>query len=156
MKRSTIWVALGARCVKSVPEHCSGILAENHLTLIFPYPVGKMARLRNSDVPGQTGGVLKLHVWLMFTEASLDSLFGLQRSDCVPWKKWERHPSRTPGRSWGNPVVCHPRNTRRSPEHWAGWTVAPVLEMSPGIGSTVFLWAQIRFLVSQGKDGQPS
>lgn len=67
---------------------------------------------------------------------------------CVPWKKWEQHPSRTPGRSWGNPVVCHPRNTRRSPEHWAGWTVPPVLEMSPGIGSTVFFGGQIRFLVS--------
>lgn len=53
---------------------------------------------------------------------------------CVPWKKWERHPSRTPGRSWGNPVMCHPCNARRSPEHGAGWTASSILEMSPGGG----------------------
>lgn len=34
-------------------------------------------------------GFLKLYVWLVFTEASLDSLFGLQCSDCVYYGKNE-------------------------------------------------------------------
>lgn len=79
-------------------------------------------------------GFLSLHVTHVYRGIAGHS-FGLWCNDCVPWKEWEGYPSRTPGCSWGNPVVCHPWNARRSPEHWAGWTLSPVLERSPELGT---------------------
>lgn len=93
----------------------------------------------------------------MFTEAIAGhSVWTAMQWQCAPWKKWEGDPSRTPGCSWGNPVVCHACNARRSPEHWAGWTVSPVLEMSPELGTQFSPGFQIRFPASQGWNGQPS
>lgn len=129
-KKSCICVGLGGCYIKSSAR-------ASWQKTIWPSSTGtpyvKMICFSDSAVPGWTQIPLASHVTHVYRGIGGHCVCTVLQPQCVPWKKWEGHPSRTPGRSWGNPVVCHPCNTRRSPEHQAGWTVSPILEMSPGL-----------------------
>lgn len=89
--QNSIWVGLGGCRMKSVPDHCSGVLAEKSHDSCQPIPcMWRWPAFRSLTSPAKHG-FLKLHMGLLFMEASLDGLFGFQCSDCVYHGKNESH-----------------------------------------------------------------